>query len=184
MARSWLRGEDAVGDADAHHEVVGGQAFAALAAGGADAVALRVDAPPLEVECRPTRAPRWSGRRAQMRALRQRLPRDSSRASGVRRAGPWFLSWNSFGHIFLFEVKKQKARDSLGCIAGSQETLEFDTGLYRPRSPVRAKRHTAATTEVTLHPRIIELSPAKIKCRPGFHRRSRPASAPLGALPF
>jgi hypothetical protein len=48
-----VRGEQAVGQADAHHEVLGGLAFAALAAGDASAVALGVDAPPLEVELGP-----------------------------------------------------------------------------------------------------------------------------------
>ena len=42
-------GEDAVGDGDAHHEEFSGQTLAALAAGGARAIALGVDAPPLEV---------------------------------------------------------------------------------------------------------------------------------------
>ena len=42
-------GDDAVGDGDAHHEVIGGESLAALAAGGAYPVTLRVDAPPLEV---------------------------------------------------------------------------------------------------------------------------------------
>jgi len=46
-------GEDAVGDGDTHHEVVGGEAFAAFAAGDAGSVALGVDAPPLEVEAGP-----------------------------------------------------------------------------------------------------------------------------------
>ena len=56
MTRSLVRGEQAVGHADAHHEVLGGLAFAVGAAGDAEAVALGVDAPPLEVETRPTRA--------------------------------------------------------------------------------------------------------------------------------
>ena len=53
MTWSWCGGEDAVGQADAHHEELGGFAFAADAAGGADAIALGVDAPPLEVEAGP-----------------------------------------------------------------------------------------------------------------------------------
>src|ERR1700738_902167 len=48
-----MRGQDSVGDADAQHEVLSSQALAALAAGGAHAVALRVHAPPLEVESSP-----------------------------------------------------------------------------------------------------------------------------------
>ena len=49
------REDDAVGNADAHHEVIGDQAFAAFATGGAYAVALGVDAPPLEIGGRPLR---------------------------------------------------------------------------------------------------------------------------------
>src|SRR5579859_1584020 len=48
-----MRRNDAVGDADAHHEVIGGKTFAALAASGSNAVALCVDAPPLEVHAGP-----------------------------------------------------------------------------------------------------------------------------------
>ena len=48
-----VRGEDAVGEADAHHEELGGFAFAGGAAGDAEAVALGVDAPPFEVEAGP-----------------------------------------------------------------------------------------------------------------------------------
>ena len=48
-----VRGEQAVGKADAHHEELGGLALAADATGGADAIALGVDAPPLEVEAGP-----------------------------------------------------------------------------------------------------------------------------------
>ena len=45
-----VAGEQAIGDGDAHHKKLGGFAFAALAAGEAEAVALRIDAPPAEVE--------------------------------------------------------------------------------------------------------------------------------------
>ncbi len=48
-----VRGEQAVGQANAHHEVLGCFAYAVLAAGDAEAVALGVDAPPLEVEFGP-----------------------------------------------------------------------------------------------------------------------------------
>ncbi len=50
-----VRGEQAIGQADAHHEVLGRLAHAVLAAGDARAVALGVDAPPLEVELGPLR---------------------------------------------------------------------------------------------------------------------------------
>ncbi len=46
-------GEQAVGHADAHHEVGAGFAFSAGATGDTEAVALGVDAPPLEVEAGP-----------------------------------------------------------------------------------------------------------------------------------
>src|SRR6185437_9817406 len=45
--------QQAVGRADAHHEVFGHEAFAALAADGADAVALGVGSPPAEVGADP-----------------------------------------------------------------------------------------------------------------------------------
>ena len=48
-------GENAIGDGDAHHEIVGCKAFATFAPGGADAIALGIDAPPLEVERGPLR---------------------------------------------------------------------------------------------------------------------------------
>ena len=46
-------GDNAVGNADAHHEEFGSQAFAAFAAGGSHAIALRIDAPPLEISGSP-----------------------------------------------------------------------------------------------------------------------------------
>ncbi len=46
-------GEQAVGQADAHHEELGRPALAVGSAGDSDAVTLRVDAPPLEVEAGP-----------------------------------------------------------------------------------------------------------------------------------
>ena len=73
-------GEQAVGQADAHHEVLGGFAFAVGSAGDADAVALGVDAPPLEVEARPTRGGRRRGPRGRTGGPRPRPPRGSWRA--------------------------------------------------------------------------------------------------------
>src|SRR5271168_1408573 len=48
-----LRGENPVGDADAHHEIRHGLPFSARAGGHALAVALRVDAPGAEVRAQP-----------------------------------------------------------------------------------------------------------------------------------
>jgi hypothetical protein len=48
-----VAGEQAVGQADAHHEELGGFTFTVGSAGDAEAVALGVDAPPLEVEAGP-----------------------------------------------------------------------------------------------------------------------------------
>ena len=48
-----LTGENAVGEADAHHEELGCFAFAVGSTGDAETVALGVDAPPLEVEAGP-----------------------------------------------------------------------------------------------------------------------------------
>ncbi len=75
-----VRGEQAVGQADAHHEVLGGLALAALAAGDADAVALGVDAPPLEVEPGPLGEDGVAALAGELRGPRPRRPRDSSRA--------------------------------------------------------------------------------------------------------
>src|SRR5215472_12514692 len=47
------RVEDAVGDADAQHEMLGRSAFPGLAADGANAVTLCVNSPPLEVNTGP-----------------------------------------------------------------------------------------------------------------------------------
>ena len=48
-----VRGQQPVRQPDPHHEKFGGLAFAADPARGANAVALGVDAPPLEVQPRP-----------------------------------------------------------------------------------------------------------------------------------
>ena len=72
--------DDAVGNADAHHEVVGGEAFAALAAGGADAVALGVDAPPFEVQVGPLGQDAGAAGAGEFAHLDRRLPRGSFRA--------------------------------------------------------------------------------------------------------
>ncbi len=45
--------QQAIGQGNAHHEILGGFAFAARAADGASAVTLRVNAPPLEIEIGP-----------------------------------------------------------------------------------------------------------------------------------
>ncbi len=50
-----VRREQAVGQPDAHHKVLGGLAHAVLAASDARTVALGIDAPPLEVELCPLR---------------------------------------------------------------------------------------------------------------------------------
>src|SRR6266567_1855910 len=70
-----VRGEDTVGNADAQHEVFGGQALAALAAGGAHAIALGVHAPPLEVERSPLRQHRGAALPGKLAHLVKGLPR-------------------------------------------------------------------------------------------------------------
>jgi hypothetical protein len=55
-------------------------------------------------------------------------------------------------HLSLFV--KSKTRDSYCCIAGFKEFLDFQL-TYRPKSPVRAMRRTAAETGTTLHGVII-----------------------------
>ena len=82
--------QNAVGDADPHHEVVGRLALAAFAPGHARAVPLRSKCPTSGSTCSIPRGSR-SGRCGQRRESRQSRPRDSSRASDVRLVAPWFL---------------------------------------------------------------------------------------------
>ena len=75
-----VRGEQAVGHADAHHEEFGGLAFAVGAAGDAEAVALGVDAPPLEVEIGPLGGDGVAAALGRTRGLRPMPPRGFWRA--------------------------------------------------------------------------------------------------------
>ena len=73
--RASLRdGQKSVGDADPHHEVRHGLAFAVLAADDADAVALRVNAPRAEVGAHPLRRNRRKARTRELLDLVEMLP--------------------------------------------------------------------------------------------------------------
>src|SRR5215469_10997890 len=69
------RGEDAVGNADAQHEMLGGFALAALATDRANAVALRVNPPPLEINAGPFRRNAAAALERELTDLGDALPR-------------------------------------------------------------------------------------------------------------
>jgi len=100
------RCENAVGDGDAHHEVIGGDALAALAAGGAHAVALGIDSPPLEVERGPLGHHAGAAFAGEGAHFIERFPRIlfPLQALGALRFG--LFCWNSFGHDFPFFSRK------------------------------------------------------------------------------
>ena len=86
-------GEQAVGDADAHHEVLGGLAFAADAAGDAEAVALGVDAPPLEVGRGPLGHDAGAAIAGEVADLVERLPRVLLELEALGLLGLGFFDW-------------------------------------------------------------------------------------------
>ena len=67
--------ENAVGDANAEHEVVGRFSLAAFAAHGADAVTLRVNTPPAEVDAGPLGQHRGAAFARELANFVERLPR-------------------------------------------------------------------------------------------------------------
>ena len=106
MARSWLARDDAVGNADAHHEVIGGQAFAALAAGGANAIALGVNAPPFEVDGGPLGNDAGAAFAGKGAHLVKGLPWVLLALQALGALGLGLFHLNNFSHFFLFSVKK------------------------------------------------------------------------------
>jgi hypothetical protein len=87
-------GQNAVGDGDAHHEVVGDQALAALAAGGAYAVALGVNAPPFEVERGPLGNDAGAAGAGKSADLIEGLPRILLALEPLGALGFRFFYWN------------------------------------------------------------------------------------------
>ncbi len=85
-----VRGEHAVGQADAHHEELGGFAFAADAAGDAEPVALGVDAPPFEVEAGPLGRDGIAALRRVLAHLVPGFPRVLGELQALGASGPWF----------------------------------------------------------------------------------------------
>jgi hypothetical protein len=64
--------------------------------------------------------------------------------------------------MFSFYRKKWKTRGSLAASRARKKPWN-SIGLVRPRSPLRAKRQTAATTESILHIEMIDRGGAKDK---------------------
>ena len=147
---------DAVGNANAHHEPFRRQPFTALAARGADAVALGVDAPPFEVGRRPL------GHHTGPSLARER--RTSSKASQgffsrFRRSMRWALvSFCGISLIYFlclnFGVKTDckngmpaSAFAVRGHLGSRTRFLDLDRGyLYHACSV-----HPAATTDRNVH---------------------------------
>ena len=150
MTRSWCAGEHAVGQADAHHEVLGGFAFAAGAAGDAEAVALGVDAPPFEVEAGPLGSDGVAALRANSRTSSQA---SQGFLASLRRSDFWALvSFTSLMGalvsgigVLLGGVLKQRSP------RGSWARCEFAGDSYGWGLRIEAKTtaHRIATTHAT-----------------------------------
>ena len=110
-------GDDAVGNADAHHEVFGGQALAALAAGSAHAVALGVDAPPLEVAGSPVGQHAGAALAGKRAHLIEGLPRVLFALQALRPLGIGLFLLELLQSYFPL-AWRQKTRGSNGCFAG------------------------------------------------------------------
>ncbi len=102
-------GDDAIGDADAHHEVIGGQAFAALAAGGAHAVALGIDAPPFEVSGGPLGHHAGAAGAGKGAHLVKGLPGILLALQALHALGLGFFYFNSLSHIVLLGGDRKPA---------------------------------------------------------------------------
>jgi hypothetical protein len=63
-------------------------------------------------------------------------------------------------------MKTESPRQQRGCIAGFRKPWNYGWTLIRPRSPVRARRHTAATTWATVHIQIFAGAEGKSKWNP------------------
>ncbi len=122
---SLVGGEDAVGDADAHHEVVGGKAFAAFAAGCSDAVALGVDAPPFEVERGPFGHYAGAAFARKLAHLVKGLPGVLGELKALGALGLGFFRLNSLIHFF--PSVDAKSPRQLGLYRGLTETWRFES---------------------------------------------------------
>src|ERR1035437_8162460 len=93
--------DDAIRNADAHHEPIGGQAFSTLAADSAYSVALRVDTRPLEVG----RGPLWDNAGAagasEFAHFVEDLPGILFALEALGTLGFGFFYFSSLGHFFL-----------------------------------------------------------------------------------
>ena len=143
-------GEDAVGNADAHHEVVGGKAFAALAAGGADAIALRVDSPPLEVERGPLRDDAGAAFAGEGAHFVEGFPRVLGKFEALGALGLRFFSVERRLDPFCPLLADKESPRQRGLARGLSETLSYEWE-FRLGSPLRARRVSEATTEAKFH---------------------------------
>src|ERR1035437_4719968 len=145
---------NSVGNANAHHEPIGGQAFSTLAADGAYSIALRVDSPPFEVSRRPFRHDAGAASAGKLAYLVEGLPGVLLALEAFHALGFGFFYFSSLGHFFLclwrILLQEQKTRDSLAVSRAIGETWIYDR-TFRPRLPVRAKVRTEATTGHTIH---------------------------------
>jgi hypothetical protein len=114
-------GENAVGDADAHHEVIGSQAFAAFAAGDAHAVTLGVDAPPFEISGSPLGNHARAALAGKGAHLVERLPRLLLALEAFRTLGLGLFFRNNLSHFPSF--KKTESPRQLWLYRGHLETV-------------------------------------------------------------
>src|SRR5258708_4188111 len=108
-----MRSQDAVRDADAHHEEFSGLAFAALASGRAHSVALGINAPPLEVRGGPLRRNAGAALARKGANLVECLPRIlfALQAFGSLRFGLFYRSLVCH-HISQRETKSPRSVDA------------------------------------------------------------------------
>ena len=154
------RGDDAIGNANAHHEIFGGQAFAAFAASSAHSVALRIDAPPLEISGAPFGQHAFAALPGKGAHFVESGPRVLFSLQALSLLGLRLFLLNCFSH-FSSSPKNKNPAAALA-VSRASGNRGFRSEL-RPRSPGRAWQHTAATTGLTGHKRILRASNSKVK---------------------
>ena len=97
--------QDAVWNGDTHHEVFRGQTLAALAADGANAIALRVNAPPFEVEGSPLGNDAGAALAGKGAHFVKGRPWVLFALQALGTLGACLFYWNNLSHISLFRQK-------------------------------------------------------------------------------